>query len=220
MKTYLSSAQVADQLGVSRDALNAKIRSGEFVDPDVIIGDRFQGWSAETVERVRREAVDNHILCVPDGAAELVTSIRQVAEYLRGYGNSATDPAKGIHRLVPAALHAIAARMENEVRMLIVSDHTLGRRVGAIIDSEPELHDETEVPLPFGTVPSIISPVSTDNATRAAMLRECANRLSAVMIQMAGVLNTAVARQAKGALGAEYDKILAYAAELDAELPA
>ena len=104
--------------------------------------------------------------------------------------------------------------------MLVVSDRTLGRRHGVIIDSDPERQVETEISLAFGTVPSIIAPVSTDNATRAAMLRECASRLSAVMIQMAGVLNTAVARQAKGALGTEYDKIVAYAAALDAELPA
>jgi hypothetical protein len=220
MKNYLSSAQVADYLGITRDALNARIRAGEFTEPDVTVGDRFQGWSAETVEQFRRQAEGDGIGGDTDATAELVTTIRQVAEYVRSYGDSATDPAIGIHRTVPLALHLIAARLENEIRTIAVWDKTTARRHHPDPGSDPTIYEVTQLPLPFGSVASMIYPANTDNITRAAQLRLVADITGSVMAQMRDALWTPVARHMMAALGAERDKILSYADALDAEATA
>ena len=216
MKNSLSSAQVADYLGMTRDALNAKIRAGEFAEPDVIIGDRFQGWSADTVERIRQHNEGGKILCAPDAAAELVTTIRQIAEYVRSYGDSATDPVAGIHRTVPLTLQLIATRLENEVRTLVVWDNTTARKVLATDDSDLTIYEVTQIPLAFGSAPSIICPARTDNITRSAQLRIAADIATSVMAQMPDAMETPVTRQMMAALGAERDKIVSYADALDA----
>lgn len=211
VKNYLSTGQVADHLGISRDALNAKIRAGDFAEPDVMIGDRFQGWSAETVELIRQQAEGNRILCAPDAASELVTTIRQAAEYVRAYGDSSTDPVSGIRQHVPAALHMIAARLENEVRRIVAWDHTAARSIIKLCDHDPAIYEVTPLPCTFGVVPIIIPPADTDDQTRSGQLRLAADLLGSVIMQMPEAMQSQPTRTAMAALGIQRDKIIEHA---------
>lgn len=210
---YLSSAQAADYLGISRDALNGKIRAGTFPDPDVIIGDRFQGWSPDTVERVRQELKGNRILCNANGAAEQITALRVIAEHVRAYGDHASDPADGVHHTVPAALLVIAARLENEVRKFLVIDRKCARSM-ARGNTDPALNEITPLPMSFTTVDSVVPPADTDNLARSVRLWQAAEELALIIARIPEVLITRGTRLAISDLGAERDKITAYADRL------
>ena len=77
MQEYQSSTQVADELGISRDALNSEIRAGRFIAPDAVVGGRFQGWSRETVEQIRRDREGGNVIrCDVAGVRYLIAEVR------------------------------------------------------------------------------------------------------------------------------------------------
>lgn len=218
MKRYLSSAQVADYLGKSRDALNALIRSGDFVAPDAVIGDRFQGWSTETVELARQEMEGgNNVLCNAYGAAELITAIRADAELVRAYGGRGDDAQSGIVLTVPATLHVLAARLENEVRSIIVASQVYTRAAAVRLGHPAEANHlvQTSIPMDFTSLDSVLAPADTDDLLRATNLRLVATSLTDIIAALPSELQSPVTRQVMAALAVERDKILDHARVLD-----
>jgi predicted DNA-binding transcriptional regulator AlpA len=50
MQPYMSAGQISEYLEISINTVNSRIRAGDFPLPDVIIGDRYQGWARETID--------------------------------------------------------------------------------------------------------------------------------------------------------------------------
>lgn len=198
---------------MSRDALNAKIRSGLFTPPDVIVGDRFQGWAPSTVEAYRQQQENTVFLLVPAAAAALVTTIRQAAELVRAYGNG-HDPAAGIHRTTPTALHTIAARLEDAIRTITAHDNATGQQAANNVNADPKPEHAQSVSIPFAAVDSIIPAADTDDATRCVQLRTAVDMLTSVITGMPEVMKSAGSRAAIQALTAERDKIISHATNL------
>lgn len=229
MKRYLSTAQVADYLGVTRDALNARIRTGDFVEPDVLIGDRFQGWSTDTVEVARQKEKNGGTLrCDRVQAPLVITTIRQVAELVRAYGATpySADGRPRIDASVPATLHVLAARLENELRAMTGWDYDAERSVellrvdGVLNKLNPEFLTETTVLIEFGQVHCLIRPVNTDAAAAADRLTLAAHKLDDLIGALPAVLVSPGTRLVMQALGAERDKINDHVQQLRAGLRA
>lgn len=228
MKRYLSSAQAADYLGMTRDALNARIRAGDFVEPDVLIGDRFQGWSSDTIELARQKEKNGTALrCDRSKAPLVITTIRQVAELVRAYGDTPpSDTGRSrINASVPATLHLLAARLENELRAMTNWDRDAERSVellrvdGALQKLNPEFLTETPVPIDFGQVHCVIRPVNTDAATAAERLTAAAHKLDDIIGELPAVLVSPGTRLVMQALGVERDKINAHVEQLPTSSP-
>lgn len=217
MRDYLSSTQVADELGISRDALNSEIRAGGFVSPDVVVGGRFQGWSRETVEQVRQDREGGNVIrCDIAGVRYLITEVREAAETVRAYGFSPDKAVSDVYVQIPRTLLILVARMESEMRRLIVWDHTCARSIAG--SDDPRHHEETPVEFAMDPVHSLVSPLGTDPQMRSYRLRNAAAQLGAVVTRMPDALKSAEARAVMRALGAERDKITDYADELEQAL--
>ncbi|MUL61188.1 hypothetical protein B5P44_01140 [Mycobacterium sp. CBMA 213] len=216
MKRYLSSAQVATYLGKSRDALNALIRSGNFVEPDVIVGDRFQGWSIETVEQARLEMSGDNVLCNTHGATKLITAIRAAAELVRAYGGDSENTSAGIILTVPARLHVLAARLENEVRSITATTQALSRAVAANQQpDDPALYEQKAITMGFTSFDTVLAPADADDLLRATNLRLVAVSLTDIIVSIPSELQSPITRQVTTALGIERDKIVTHAELLD-----
>ncbi len=87
------------------------------------------GWPGIVLPRRRISGVNN-VLCNAYGAAELITAIRADAELVRVYGGRGDDAQSGIVLTVPATLHVLAARLENEVRSIVVASQVYTRPRG------------------------------------------------------------------------------------------
>jgi hypothetical protein len=51
MQRYLSTCQISEYLEISISTVGSRNRAGNFPVPDVIIGNRSQGWTPEKAER-------------------------------------------------------------------------------------------------------------------------------------------------------------------------
>lgn len=213
----MSSTQVADELGISRDALNSEIRAGGFVAPDVVVGGRFQGWSFETVEQIRQHREGGNVIrCDIAGVRYLITEVREAAETVRAYGFSPGNPVSEVYVQIPRTLLILVARMESEMRRLIVLDHTAARTFTG--SDDPRDHEETPIEFEVDPVNSLVFPLGTDPQICSYRLRSAAQQLGAVVTRMPDVLKSAEARAVMRALGAERDKITDYAADLEHHL--
>ncbi len=217
MQEYLSSTQVADELGISRDALNSEIRAGRFFAPDAVVGGRFQGWSRETVEQIRRDREGGNVIrCDVAGVRYLIAEVREAAEMVRAYGFSPENPVSDVYVQIPRNLLILVARMESEMRRLIVLDHTYARIITG--SDDPRHHEETPIEFEVDPVNSLVFPLGTDPQMRSYRLRDAAQQLGAVVTRMPDVLKSAEARAVMRALGAERDKMTDYADELEQDL--
>ena len=50
MQRYPSTGQISEYLEISINTVSSRIRAGNFPRPDVIIGNRSQAWTPETID--------------------------------------------------------------------------------------------------------------------------------------------------------------------------
>ncbi|MBX9920239.1 MAG: hypothetical protein K2Y33_10505 [Mycolicibacterium frederiksbergense] len=216
MREYLSTSQVADELGVSRDSLNAAIKSGTFAPAEALIGGRYQGWSAETIDAIREERDGGKvILCSPVGVAALITDIRRAAEIVRSYGYSTEIRDPAVYSAIPRHLLMLAARLDSEMRRITVVDHIFARAIAT--SGVAEYVDEGSVEFNTDRVAGVLPPVGIDHRVRAWRLREAAGEVARVVVQLPEHLKSGEARLIMRELGSERDKINDYAQFLESE---
>lgn len=207
---FLSTGQVAEYLGMSRDALMHQIRSGDFLEPDVVVGDRgIQGWSAERVEEFSQDLLGQGQFDEVEAVA-LINEVRAVAEVVRGYGDC---HGLGLDA-VPTALLVTAAEMESDIRSRISSD-VHSRRTQ--MEEAFGCGDDDPVLLPIQVdAPQVISaPISVTPATCVAELAAAARRLGEVTRTLPKVHATAAGRRARAALSARRAEIAERVAALE-----
>lgn len=210
--TYLHSVQAASYLGIERGELDRKIWNGEFIKPDTITANKRKLWSLSSLELVHQEmrpgpaTVRN-----ADEAAALITRIRRVAELVRAYGEYRDNENRvsGIYATVPAALHAIAARLENELRSLLydehMSTHPVKNASGASDVSTDTKSGPSWTPLTitFGAVDSLMPTADMDHYAKLVNLTDARNQLDDIIVALPKALVSPGARLAMLALGEE-----------------
>ncbi|OHU47133.1 hypothetical protein BKG82_26100 [Mycobacteroides chelonae] len=88
MKRYLTTTEVADDLDITVDALQAQIRSGQFVQPDAITG-RIQGWLASTIQAWKSYDGHHHIIRFDSAKSfEHVAELRNISALVHAYGQA------------------------------------------------------------------------------------------------------------------------------------
>jgi hypothetical protein len=214
--TYLHSAQAANYLGIERGELDEKIWKGEFIKPDTVTANKRKLWSLSRLELVHQEMHPGPaVIRNADEAAALITRIRRVAELVRAYGEYRDDENRvsGIHATVPAELHVIAARLENEVRSLLYDEHMSTHaaknasgtsNVSTNTESGPSW---TPLTITFGTVDSLMPPAGMDVYARVVNLADAQNQLDDIIVALPTALTSPGTRLAMLALGAERDNI-------------
>jgi hypothetical protein len=50
MGRHMSAGHISEYLEISINAVNSRIRAGNFPLPDVITGNRYQGWTREIID--------------------------------------------------------------------------------------------------------------------------------------------------------------------------
>lgn len=212
----MSTAQAAEYLGITRDALHARIRVGEFEPPDVLIGDRFQGWSPETVEKFRQKQAGIGYFYDTQGLVTVITQIRTTAERIRTYGNHLGVAADGFTWTVPENLHVVAARLESSLRGRLALDAE-NAAVLAAVDTEVAAAWRSEEPpakeraddQTVTRVDLTIDPVETFTAThatrqdRTAQLLNASQELAAVIWRLPKVFDNPVSRLSARAIAVE-----------------
>jgi len=220
MRHYMSSGQVAEYLGITRDVLHARIRAREFKAPDVVIGDRFQGWSPETVEKYRQEQGGDGYDCDTEGLIAVIRQIRTIAERVRTFGQGLNVPVSdGFSWVVAENLHVVAARLESALRSWLVLEQVnvaILRRVDGLVGAawrgDPaESEDAAEAaPMPIvvsiGAVDSQFV-VDAPEKQRAAELLIASNELSSVVARLPKVLDNPVSRLSARAIAVEKSAI-------------
>lgn len=212
----MSTAQVAEYLGITRDVLHARIRAREFKAPDVVIGDRFQGWSPDTVEKYRQEQAGLGYSYDPEGLTIVITDIRTIAERVRTYGSQLDAVADGFAWSVPQNLHVIAARLESDFRGRLAVDsrnaahlrsvdievaHAWGRERTA----EPSNVDGQSlrrIELALGPVESYVA-AGSSHQDRMAALRAASDDLEAVIERLPKVFDNPTGRLSARAIAVE-----------------
>lgn len=172
MQHYLSSTQVAERLGLSRDALNARIRANDFVEPDVMVG-RYQGWSEETIQQVEAEG-GNGVRIDSEKLFGVVTSLRRAAERVRAFGH-VPEAAGDVHISIPSDLHVLAGRLEAETRSWLAVRDYIGKsfsQVGGDIAA-----GVTRIDVEFEPVPTIVDSPGLPADVRALELHAAADDL-------------------------------------------
>lgn len=213
MKHYMSTAQVADELGITRDALKAKIRANTFVAPDVVIGDRFQGWAPATIAEYAAEP--NNFYCDPDGLAVLITDVRRIAERIRTFGGQAPWQP-GIGTTMPMRLHQLAGTVESVLRSMVVADE----RVGEYFESEKR--SVPARPIDFvhlGCVESVVPTYPLEDDVRARELRQACQDLDGLISRLPEILTSRTTRPIGKKLAAIREEIASYADRLDGSSP-
>ena len=129
---------------------------------------------------------------------------------------SPENAVSDVYVQIPRTLLILVARMESEMRRLIVLDHTYARIIAG--SDDPRHNEETPVEFEVDPVHSLVFPLETDPRMRSYRLRNAGEQLGAVVTRMPEVLKSAEARAVMRALGAERDKITDYADELEQAL--
>lgn len=216
MRHYMSTAQVAEYLGITRDVLHARIRAREFKAPDVVVGDRFQGWSPETVEKYRQEQAGLGYSYDQEGLTVVITQVRTIAERVRTYGSQLDGAADGFAWSVPQNLHVIAARLESDFRGRLALDSRNAAHLrsvdievahawGCERTAEPS-HDDgqslTRIDLALGPVESYVA-AGSSHQERTAELRAASDDLAAVIERLPKVFDNPTGRLSARAIAVE-----------------
>ncbi|OBK01661.1 hypothetical protein A5722_31235 [Mycobacterium vulneris] len=212
----MSTAQVAEYLGITRDVLHARIRAREFKDPDVVIGDRFQGWSPETVEKYRQEHDGFGYSYDTEGLTNVITQIRTIAERVRTYGSQLDNAADGFAWSVPQNLHVIAARLESDFRGRLALDTRNAAHLNSIdVDvasawgrertvEQDDTDDQSliRIALALGPVESYMA-ADSSHQERMAELHATSDDLSAVIERLPKVFDNPAGRLSARAIAVE-----------------
>lgn len=197
MDRYLSTSQVAQRLGWTVNALNARIRAADnsedsefppFPPPDVVIGDRYQGWKDSTIDAYERE-MDRSVRVRPSEAAPIINALRACAEVIRTYGSPPLSSAEGIGKDIADVLHQYAAVLESMVRGVALTDFNFYKVVEA--PAEPVAEHLTLDVLPVAT-PLIYPAPSADEC--AAQLRSAAANITNQVAALASAVDSYAGR--------------------------
>ncbi|SHU85782.1 Uncharacterised protein [Mycobacteroides abscessus subsp. abscessus] len=111
---YLSTSEVAAALGINLNTLNSRMRAGEFIAPDAVLGGRYQGWLPATVAEYRDRGQSQPL---PDlqAALDILARIRAVAEAVRILEAQSADG-----RVIASDLYALSGRLESHIRDLLL----------------------------------------------------------------------------------------------------
>lgn len=204
MESYLDSTQVADHLGITVDALAARIQAGEFPRPDVIVGELHEGWARGTLDRW--QAPTRHEICCKSGdVARIITGIRVAAEDIRGYGSRPGSP--GISVVVPRELYALTSLIESELRRLVTIDHWMATSFGEEISEA----DVGRIDFDLPPAASLAIHPNLNLALGESNLRRAANELEALAGQLRSALISGPSRGFSDTLLAQADIVRAYA---------
>lgn len=203
----MSSAQVAEYLGITRDALHARIRARDFIAPDALIGERFQGWRATSVEKYRQQQEGIGFHCDTQGLIAVIEEIRTIAERIRTYGRQLDAAADEAFLAVPTNLYVVSARLESSLRdWLVVEADNVAILQGINLDGRSaraaDNHAATRIQLSIEPVESY-SAVNTTQQERATELLAASNELSAVIARLPTLSDWATARLAARVLTVE-----------------
>ncbi|WP_033712472.1 AlpA family transcriptional regulator [Mycobacterium sp. MAC_011194_8550] len=216
MRHYMSTAQVAEYLGITRDVLHARIRAREFKAPDVVIGDRFQGWSPETVEKYRQEQDGFGYSYDPEGLTIVITQIRTIAERVRAYSSQLDGAPDGFAWTVPQNLHVIAARLESDFRGRLLLDSRNAAHLSSVDvevahawglertaePSDAEGQSVRRIELALGQVESYMA-ADLSQHERMAELRAASDGLAAVIERLPKVFDNPTGRLSARAIAVE-----------------
>ena len=208
---YLSTQQVADRLGITRDVLQHQIRDGDFIAPDVVVGERgIQGWSPARVDEVRLERMGNSVDIDPDKVFAELNHLRAAAETLRAYIRD-DDRAEPIHRL-PYDLHRLCAAIENSVRdMMTVHEEFLTQ-----IEPERATGQPRRMPVAYQSPDLIIPDPSTNDRLRIHQLSTAVKVLESVIQQIPTIFASKPGREALRKLQNYRSEIATYIDKLKA----
>ncbi|MEN4464193.1 hypothetical protein VXE65_19320 [Mycolicibacterium conceptionense] len=212
--TYLSTQQTADYLGITRDALNHLIRSNDFIEPDVVLGEKgIQGWAPARVEQVYQQRAGVSMHCDTDAALELITEVKQVAEQLRGYVGRRGRGRRIM--AVPTELYVVAARMESDIRNILVTDATSAANLASVkgpVPGPPQTITTTTQP-----VITAIVPADFPDSDRRQQISDAMVRLDRVIRKLPAVYASSGGRLAGRALASLREDIARYIDDLDAD---
>lgn len=212
VNSYLSTQQIADRLGITRDVLQHQIRAGDFIEPDVVIGDRgIQGWSPERVEEVRLDRLGNSINIESTEVFAELNRLREAAETIRAYirHNDGSSPISNL----PHGLHMLCTATESAIRnLMIVHEQFLTK-----VNPDSATGQPRRVPI-NGTSPDlIIADPATDDRVRIAELRAAAQILESVLKRLPTIYTSRAGRATIRKLESHCATLTSYIASLDAQ---
>lgn len=135
---YLTTPEVAEQLGWSLSTLNSRIKAGEFAQEDINLGGRYLGWSQAKVDAYKDDDTSGATKFSIDFAAVLaiIVELRRQAEVVRFYGEGAHEKSTGISVTIPNELYAVLGGLESTVRGNMVLSVSVGARFATQRDDE------------------------------------------------------------------------------------
>lgn len=132
---YLTTPEVADQLGWSLSTLNSRIRNGEFAQEDVVLGGRYLGWRQSTVDAYRDEEDTAGKFGIDFPAVlGIIVQLRRLAETVRFYGRGMDAKDTGISITIPDEMYMVLGRLESSVRGNMVLDVSVTARFAEPFD--------------------------------------------------------------------------------------
>ncbi|AGB27206.1 hypothetical protein Mycsm_07109 (plasmid) [Mycobacterium sp. JS623] len=141
MERFLSVTDIADLMQVSVNTINGRIRAGTFPAPDAMIGSRYQGWKASTIDSL----LPPHAHQAPDGEpyefAHGATRLRRIAEevsaYAYGWHNLPGESRRSDRFDAENRLHTLATKLDRWARSLTVAGAWSARLVASLVDASP-----------------------------------------------------------------------------------
>ena len=141
MERFLSVTDIAEQLDVSVNTLNARIRAGAFPAPDAMIGSRYQGWKASTIDTLLPPHVNQAPDAEPYVLAVGATTLRRIAEEMSAYSyglSGVPSETRRTDRLdAENRLYALATKLERWARWLTVAVAWRARLITGVADGSP-----------------------------------------------------------------------------------
>lgn len=137
---YLSTPEVAEELGINLSTLNSRIKSGDFPDADGLTGGRTQGWLQSTVDALKDDAPGGFKMDF-DAVLAIIVQLRWLAEQVRFYGQGDTEDGNGISGNIPDELYMILGRLESTVRRFMCAEVRVNARFAEVsLDPETSQH--------------------------------------------------------------------------------
>ncbi|MCT7371941.1 helix-turn-helix transcriptional regulator [Mycolicibacterium llatzerense] len=204
MERFLSVTDIADLMQVSVNTINGRIRAGTFPPPDAMIGSRYQGWKASTIDTL----LPPHAHLAPDAEpyelAVGATALRRIAEEMSAYSYGWHSLASEFRRTdrfdAENRLYALATKLERSARLITVAAAWRARMITRAADGSPtgENHAKgssgnhgdsaTLEPLDvagLGVVAALLPPLDLTVAAAADAYRRLADELEVVSARLA-----------------------------------
>jgi predicted DNA-binding transcriptional regulator AlpA len=138
VERFLSVTDIADLLQVSVNTLNGRIRAGTFPTPDAMIGSRYQGWKASTIDSLLPPNAHQAPDAEPYEFALGATALRRIAEemsaYSYGWHSLASEPLRADRFDAENRLHVLGTKLERWARSLTVAGAWNARLIVGVAD--------------------------------------------------------------------------------------